>query len=366
MSRKLIYVNGFAIISVVLYHATGWGFTSMFWWTHRYRPGTVPNFDQMFNLEYYTLRLIEQLIIFAIPAFIFVSGFYIAFATGRDNTTIGWNTLLNRLRFLVAPFIIWSVIYLTYYIIQGTRYTLSQFVYIIISGNATPPFYFVPLLIQLYLLSPLLVFLIKKNWKPVLFTAASIQLLILSLRYISIFFPQITGISGLTDNTFFPSYLFWFVLGIVVGFNSAGFKAFLAKNQRILIFGTVFFFILGVLEWELIFHFSGQDWMAPQETLIDHLYAFCLLFSFFAYEKAKLPFQKQITNIGAKSFGIYLSHMLALEFSARGTYHVFPAIMEYTIVFLALIVIVGLAIPLLLMEMVQQIPFRRYYSYVFG
>jgi probable poly-beta-1,6-N-acetyl-D-glucosamine export protein len=366
MIRKLIYINGLAIISVVLYHATGWGYISMFWWSHRYRPGTETVFDRLFGIEYYILRMIEQLVIFAIPAFIFVSGFYIAVATGRNNKTIGWKTLLNRIRILAVPFVIWSIIYLLYYMLQGTRYTLTQFVYIIISGNAIPPFYFVPLLIQLYILSPLLVFLIKKNWKPVLLTAVVIQLLILFLRYLSIFNPDNKFISSLTDSYFFPSYLFWFVLGIVVGFNSIDFKAFLARNQRLLIIGAVLFFILGVLEWELIFHFTGQEWIASQETFVDNLYAFCLLFGFLAYEKAQPPFQAQITSLGAKSFGIYLSHMLALEFIVRATYHVFPAIMEFTIPFFALIVIVGLAIPLLLMMLVQQIPFRRYYSYVFG
>jgi probable poly-beta-1,6-N-acetyl-D-glucosamine export protein len=366
MIRKFIYIKGLAIISVVLYHATGWGYTSMFWWTHRYRPGTETNFEQLFGIEYYTLRIIEQLIIFAIPAFIFVSGYYITVATGRTSKTISYKTLLNLIRILAVPFIIWSVIYLLYYMIQGTRYSLTQFVFIIISGNATPPFYFVPLLIQLYILSPLLVFLIKKNWKPVLLTAVVIQLLILSLRYISIFNLDNKEISSLTSNLYFPSYLFWFVLGIVVGFNSIDFKAFLTRNKRLLIIGSVLFFILGVLEWELIFHFTGQDWIASKETLVDNLYAFCLLLGFLAYEKAHFPFQAQITRLSAKSFGIYLSHMLALEFIARGTYHVFPAIMEYTIAFFALTVIVGLAIPLLLMVVVQQFPFRRYYSYVFG
>jgi probable poly-beta-1,6-N-acetyl-D-glucosamine export protein len=366
MSRKLIYLNGLAIIAVVLYHATGWGYTSMFWWIHRYRPDPVSIFDQMFNIEYYTLRLIQQLIIFAIPAFIFVSGYYMAFATGRAKKTIGWNTVLNRIRFLAAPFVIWSVIYLLYYMIQGTRYTTSEFLYIIISGNATPPFYFVPLLIQLYLLAPLLVILIKKNWKPVLFTTSVIQMLILSLGYIRIFSPDARLIASVTDAYFFPSYLFWFVLGIVVGFNFSSFKAFLARYQRLFMTGAVFFFVLGVIEWELIFRFTGQEWIEDRETLIDHFYAFCLIFGFLAYDKVQLPYQEHMTSLGAKSFGIYLSHMLALEFIARGTYHVFPAIMEYTIIFFALTVIVGLGIPLLLMWLAQQIPFRRYYSLVFG
>jgi hypothetical protein len=47
MTRRLLYLSGLAIVGVILYHAVGWGFVGMFWWTDRYAPVTVPNFDQI-------------------------------------------------------------------------------------------------------------------------------------------------------------------------------------------------------------------------------------------------------------------------------------------------------------------------------
>ena len=367
MVRKLLYINGLAIISVVLYHASAWGFISMFWWTHRYRPVGEVNFDQLFNFEYYSLRIIEQLVIFAIPAFIFVCGYYVAVATGRNNKTIAWKTVLNRIKVLAIPFIVWSVIYIVFNIFKGERYTALDFFLIIITGKVSDPFYFIPLLIQLYLLAPFLVFLIKKGWKPVLAVSAVIQVLVLVFRYISIIRPDhLPLFSTLSENIFFSSYLFWFVLGIVVAFNSGSFKALLVKYRKLYLVGTIVFFIIGVLEWETIFRTSGLAYIPPTETLIDHIYAIFLIFSLFAYEGAQFPFFNRLTGLGTQSYGIYLSHSLALESSARIIYHIFPSVMEFTIVFLFIIVIAGLGIPLLLMYLVSKLPIRRYYSYLFG
>jgi len=366
MVKRLLYINGLAIIAVILYHATGWGFTSMFWWAHRYRPVGEVNFDQIGNFDYYSLRIIEQLIIFAIPAFIFVSGYYVAVATGRNNKTIGWNTSLNRIRILVIPFIIWSVVYIFLRIFEGERYSLVEFFLIMITGKAAPPFYFIPLLIQLYLLSPFLVPLIKKNWKAVLIAAAVVQVVVLISRYISIFRPDLALFSYLSDNIFFSSYIFWFVFGIVAGFNLTGFKAMLGKYRQWFFVGTIVFFMMGVLEWELIFRSSGQAWIPTSETLVDHLYAGSVILSLLACDDTKLVFSNRLAGLGAKSYGIYLAHMLALELSARMIYHVIPFIMEYTVVFLAIIFAAGLGIPLLLLFLAQQLPLRRVYSYLFG
>ncbi|MBE0411266.1 MAG: hypothetical protein IBX69_16210, partial [Anaerolineales bacterium] len=95
MVHKLLYLNGLAILGVVLFHTAGTGFTAMFAWGHRYLPETIPVMSQVGSLSYYGLRLFEQLSVFAIPAFLFVSGFFVAITTGRRET-IDWNTVILR------------------------------------------------------------------------------------------------------------------------------------------------------------------------------------------------------------------------------------------------------------------------------
>jgi hypothetical protein len=47
MVRKLLYLNGLAIIGVILFHTAGTGFTAMFAWGHRHLPDSVPVMSQV-------------------------------------------------------------------------------------------------------------------------------------------------------------------------------------------------------------------------------------------------------------------------------------------------------------------------------
>ncbi len=119
ITKKLLSINGISIAAVILYHAAGWVFIAMFWWTDRYRNVTVPNFDLLGSPEYYLLRFIEQLVIFAIPAFLFVSGYFIAFSTAKDQPAPSWQTIFSRIKSLLIPFLIWSLIMLGIKLIEG-------------------------------------------------------------------------------------------------------------------------------------------------------------------------------------------------------------------------------------------------------
>jgi len=41
MVRRLLYINGLAIIAVVMFHAAGMGFVAMFFWYQRYAGGMI-------------------------------------------------------------------------------------------------------------------------------------------------------------------------------------------------------------------------------------------------------------------------------------------------------------------------------------
>ncbi|HIP73435.1 MAG TPA: hypothetical protein EYH05_18815, partial [Anaerolineae bacterium] len=97
-------LNGIAILFVIFFHAAGWGFTAMFAWTPRYLPVSAPVYDQVGSLSYYWLRLVEQIVVVAIPAFLFVSGYFMAFSAGRrDNVT--WKQIGGRVKMLLFPYI---------------------------------------------------------------------------------------------------------------------------------------------------------------------------------------------------------------------------------------------------------------------
>ncbi len=369
MIRRLLYLNGLAAFSAVLYHATGWGFTAMFWWTDRYRSVSVPNFDQLGGASYFSIRAIEQLVIVAIPAFLFVSGFFVAFATGRSHRTVSWNIIGVRVKNIIIPYLVWSVVAIGMLFAFGERFSAGQIVKMLAFGETQPPYYYVPLLIQLYLLSPLVVLWAKSEWKSLLVVAALLQLLAVGVRNFGILnldVPAVQSINWLGRSWFFPSHIFWFSAGIVVSFHLKPLKMQAMRFRWWLLAGTIIAYLAGIAEWEMLFKLSGQQWIASQETLVDGVYSIFFMLTFIGFDKMPLPAAKQIGDIGVKSFGIYLIHAPVLAVASKIIYHVAPWVLGYQILYQAILVALGLGIPLMLMWMVKKSPAHPYYQYLFG
>jgi membrane-bound acyltransferase YfiQ involved in biofilm formation len=369
MIKRLLYLNGLAIITVILYHASAWGFIAMFYWTDRYRPVTVPNFDMLGGATYFSLRAIEQLIIYGIPTFMFVSGFFIAISTGRSQKAVPWRLVYERIKNLAIPFVLWSLIILGLNFAQGARYTPGELVRTIALGQTTDAYYFVPVLIQLYIVAPLITPLARKNWKLLLLMAAVLQISVLTIRYTQILGWEVTlfdSLNWLTRSWFFGGYVFFFSLGITIGFHLPAFKDFLSRFRWIFLGAVVTLFVVGMVEWELLLRWSGQEWIGPRETIIDQLYAAAFLLTYISFDRVKLPFSKQISSLGAKSYGIYLTHSPVLEYTSRILYHVAPAILAFQFIFQPILYVAGFGLPLLMMALVNRSPVRRFYAYIFG
>jgi fucose 4-O-acetylase-like acetyltransferase len=369
MTRRFLQLNGLAIIGAVAYHATGWGYVAMFWWTHRYRGVTPPNFDQMGSAAYYGLRTIEQLIAFGVPAFLFVSGYFAAFAGGRSSGSVGWGFVARRIRSLAIPYVLWSMAMMAIEALEGRTYSPLGFLRTIAFGEATPAFYFVPLLCQLYLLSPLLIPWARTKWKALLLGTAILQTAVHIARYGAILGAGGMGsevFSAISPGWFFPGNIFWFSLGAVVGYHQREAAEFLARFRKLWIGGVVALLPLGILEWEALLRRSGEVWLTPKETVVDNLYALMFILAFLSLVSLEHPLSKPTSDLGARSYGIYLVHPLALTLAARATYHLAPWMLGVQLLFQPLLLAAGLGIPLLLMAVVRRSPARWSYQFQFG
>lgn len=369
MARRLLYLNGLAIIGAVLNHSAGWGYVAMFFWAHRYLPVSSPNFDQFGSISYYSLRIVEQLIIFSIPAFLFVSGFFVAFATRKNQATIDWKFIGTRIRYLVIPYLFWSFIMLALDAVEGQIYGLPEYLRRIFLGETTAAFYFVPLLIQLYLLAPALVPLARQRWKLLLAVTFFLLSVVHIIRYYQILnitlpVPQVTNIFA--AGWFFPGNIFWFASGIVYGFHQSMVRTFLVRFRWYFVAAALLLFVICVFEWERLLFFSGQQWITPKETWLDTFFAAAFLLSFLSLEQKTNKVTRLIEDLGSRSFGIYLVHSLVLTLVSRGIYHIAPGILGMQFIFQPILLLSGIGLPLLLMEIVKRSPARRIYSYLFG
>jgi hypothetical protein len=164
----------------------------------------------------------------------------------------------------------------------------------------------------------------------------------------------------------FAGYGFWFVFGMVFGFQQARFKAVFARWRWFLLAGTFLAMGASMFEWEVLLRYSGQPWISPRETLLDQVYALFFLAAFIGFENTRLPWSKTFNYLGANSFGVYLVHTLGLVYAAKVIYRFAPAILGMDLVFQLILYAAGLGTPLILMWIVDHSPARRLYSTIFG
>jgi peptidoglycan/LPS O-acetylase OafA/YrhL len=103
-----------------------------------------------------------------------------------------------------------------------------------------------------------------------------------------------------------------------------------------------------------------------RETILDSIYSLSFIFTLLAFTNSSLPWNKQVSDLGVKSFGIYLTHYTAQTYVAKAIYWFAPWMLGIQILFQPIIMFVGVAAPLLLMYIVEKSFLRKYYSYLFG
>jgi peptidoglycan/LPS O-acetylase OafA/YrhL len=96
------------------------------------------------------------------------------------------------------------------------------------------------------------------------------------------------------------------------------------------------------------------------------LYSLALILGVLGLANKRLIGMKRLSDIGIRSYGIYLIHALAITYTAKLIYHFAPALLGYQIILQPVFVIAGLGIPLLMMYVVEHLPIKRFYVYLFG
>lgn len=364
MSRRLFLLSGLAIVAVVCNHATSWAYIAMFSWAPRYRPVPGPTYDRVGSLAYYGLVAMEKLTVFAVPAFLFVSGFFIAYAARGSQSALNWKMVRVRVVNLLIPYTIWSMVIFMGNALQGIKYTPGEYVDKLVFGKAVGAYYFVILLGQLYLLSPWMVWMAKTRWKLLLFGTGLVLLSIMGWSYWQLFEgappPLDLPISLLSR------YDFFFALGIVYGLRTVQFKQWLGRSRWSLLVAVIALGTLAIIESEGLYRLTGVYWRNSAMTLPTNLYTLALILCFLAFDEVTIPFSKAFYYLGSKSYAIFLMHGKVIELTARILYHISPWVLGYQSLFMPVVVLSAIAGPLLFMEIVVRSPAKRSYRYLFG
>jgi membrane-bound acyltransferase YfiQ involved in biofilm formation len=267
--------------------------------------------------------------------------------------------------------LLWSCVWFVADALQGKTY--APFVYLsrLITGEADGgAYYFIPLLCQFYLLSPFMVPLARTRPKLLLAIAGSIQAVTLGIYYLILFkanSPVVTSFRWTVNYWLFFLWAFYFPLGIVCGLHSDRIKASLAPYFRPMLVATIVAAILTIIEPEIFLHYKGTDVRAVPLTISATAYALLVTLGFTIFDRIKVPHAKTVYNRGAQSYGIYLIHLKAMEFASRIVRQVAPGVLAYQVLLvMPFNFVIGLAVPLLMMKVVEKSPACRFYHFVFG
>ncbi len=367
MRRVLLPLSGLAMIAVVLNHISHRAVGMLF--ETAGVSFAVNNFwEAMATPSYVFDIVIQQLALFSVPGFLVISGFFVVFVARGDPPKVSWSFVKTRVLNLLWPYLIWTLVYFALsYASSGELRSLDEYLRLTINGHVL---WFAPLLMQCYLLAPFMVRWAKQKPVWLLAVTGAIQVAVTLPLYFVADYEQLARYGGNGTIALFVWWALYFPLGMVLGFHSKKIGSWLERHRRALRIGTVVFGALSLLESELVVRAIGwHGWGSNPNKFSSMGYAIFFVLFFLSLDRNTLPFAQQLEKIGAQTYGIYLSHAAAITVGAwmlNRLAGLLPFIRSVSLVYVPVMAVIGLAGPLLLMEVTKRLPIKRLYAYVFG
>jgi peptidoglycan/LPS O-acetylase OafA/YrhL len=362
-------LRGWATLAVVLNHANGWAFVSIFWWGHRYMSVSGSTVDRFDTLPYWLLTSVNQLTLFSVPTFLFISGLFMAYAARSDAQGLSWSVVRSRMGALLGPYLVWSALIFAADAALGTVYTPWAYGRKLITGGATDAYFFIPLLAQLYILSPWLARWARRAPRNLLGVTALVQIVIVGLPYLASVWGEAVDMQRFLRSLdwVFVRWAFFYALGLVIGAHQKAARVWLMRHRGKLIVATVLLGAFSIWECRLIYGATTEwDWAYTPLKLSSILYATAFILAFLPWGMGVSRLSHTIEQIGAMSYGIYLVHPKAMELAARLMYHVAPDILARAVWLAMLLFVAALVGAWLLMRVIGRSPARRVYHLLFG
>ncbi len=305
--KEIQYLRGFAIIAVIIIHTS----------------------DYAVNLDLSILSVVNLFLNyisrFAVPLFVFLSGLVLSL---KYNTSMSVKPFyIKRIKSTLPQYLFFSLLYLIIPLsLRAGSLTIppiSKIFYSILLANSSGHLWFIPMIIQFYIIYPGLISMYEKttNVKMFILVSAVIQnvWLIINKGFFARHLDDIT--LGITQLIFL-SHLFYFILGVYAGRNYTKINSFVIRSKSTLLYLLILltiiiygFIIMSFINFgailEIPSYYIGIVYMI-------HPVYFPLIFSILLVISVKLKdiknwYSSLIFNLGNYSFGIYLIHALFLR-----------------------------------------------------
>lgn len=313
MKRAHVYeldiTRALAILAVLLIHATSTPVTAL------------PSDSKLYPL-YVALNIFPK---FAVPVFIFLSGFVLFYNYIQKDLTkeLIVRFYQKRVTQIVIPYLFFSIFYyaatrlfLTHDLALTWQALFSmEFLEKLLIGKAYTHLYYIFIMVQFYVMFPLMLYIIKK--KPVvsphlIWIGFVLQWAFILLNAAFWQYPYRGSIAF--------SYLFYFLAGGFLGIYFEKYKKWLQLKREnfsiaILLIWLLWLFATCYNIYLYYFVFSSQTYLASSIVfeLAFELQAITasivlLQLSFWIYHQWHRAIVNSLINLGTLSFGIYLLH----------------------------------------------------------
>ncbi len=348
MNRQFTALSGVAMLLIVINHTIQLG-------------TEIPlslGYEPVTGIWRIILIVLQGLGAFAVPTFLFISGAFIAYAARGQRSVLSVRFIWASLRHILWPYLLWSIIfYIVVYFNRGWQYSPAGYLKNLLVGF---PFHFIPLLMFYYFISPLLVLAGKTRGGLLIVLIGGFQFLLLWALN-----PNLVGadLPAWSTNLVPPilgetlaDWAIYFPLGVVYNLHARQINPWLEKFRWMFAFLTVGVFILGILNGVGVLSAPWARYLVPL--------LFVMLIP--GIKRNLIPGVRQLEEIGKRSYGLYLTHLIVLDTSLLLVKLIAPGLFSVYLALLPFLFALALFVPLGAMKFFSQARTRKAYRYVFG
>lgn len=264
------------------------------------------------SLQYVAVMVPWRLSSFVVQGFLTLSGIKL-FLVRKEHFDYG-KYYKSRAKTILLPYLLWSVLYYDFYILfYGYTPSIKFFAGSVLSGYIASHLYFIVIIVQFYLLTPL--------WRKIVYKispAISLPIAFVATLLCEKYMPQIIStifpsLDFTVNDRVFTTYLFYWLCGCYIGDRYERFKSLILKKAK---YVYIAFAAVSALNIYLSYRAFCLYDSIPYLNYVWASYAVCA--TFFTYTLAlsipKIFYEGKvfefIKKIDRSSFTIYLCHML--------------------------------------------------------
>jgi len=263
-----------------------------------------------FNSNYWLV--LRQFINFPVAVFVFITAYFTNITKVSQKP---WKYYISRGKRLLIPFVVWSLFYTAISIgKEGFNGGIVKILIKIIVGQAAAPFYYIVVLMQLIIITPILIKCIKNKYLNTMVFCITPIYLIMTYAY-----TYVTKHQMPLYGTIFPAWLMFYYLGLYIKNNGVAQKKDKALSKAILI--VLIALLFSIIEgYILLYSRMSMGFASSQIKISSFVYSLSIINLIFALKDSGFKTKDNaITKIGNYSYGIFYVHILWLMILAKLT-----------------------------------------------